>query len=122
MQAARGLTVKSPQLGMAIGNYIKQLNLYAITEARKTGDTQRRDLAQDFIYLQESSLTNYVSSVAGKRQRLASMNVRQDLPLSTDINSFSQYLRQQIQNYQTLTELILSLTCLAFLVLFNRRQ
>lgn len=122
ISASRKLAADSPQIGIALGGYVKQLNLIAITEAITRGEQGRRKLGEDFLYIFNAQWQYSVSAVSAKRQKLAALNKLEELPLAEDVERLSKSLRADIANYKSHSGPFLTKLCLAFLVILNKRR
>lgn len=112
--AATQISKESDQLGLTFGGYIKQLSMLKLAEAIKQRNCDDKEDAEEFRWLFETFWTPHVTSVTAKRQRLNTLNKREELPLSEDLQTYSKFLRNSIpkeSNIDLLSRLCLSFFC-----------
>ena len=124
-QAARQLALKSPQLGLSIGHYIKQICLQKIALAIKEKCYEDLAEAEDFKKLYESSWSNFVAAPTSRRQRLMQLNKAAELPLTSDVMKVTDYLKRcvdaQLKLERVEIDKLIKVT-LASIILFNKRR
>lgn len=114
---------ESPQLALALGHYVKQLNLLKIGEAIKEGRNSTLMEAEQFARLMEASWSQTVASAMIKRQRMNKLQQEIKLPTADDISKLSRYIRIETEeaifskNRERVKKLVLS-----GLILFNKRR
>ena len=123
--AARQLALKSPQLGLSLGHYIKQICLQKIGLAIKDKCTEDLAEAESFKKLYEASWSSQVAAPTSRRQRLRQLNKAVELPLTTDVIKFTDYLKEtvdvQLNLEQIDIEKLIKVT-LASIIMFNKRR
>lgn len=120
VRAGSNLAKQNPQIGLTIGGYIKQLMLLKISEAIKTNDFQKEEETKKFQYLFDAHWNSAITSVANKQQRYQRINIQHELPLTSDLRDFSEWLKTQIlkeTEVERLRKLIMT-----YLILFNKRR
>lgn len=123
MGACRAISKKNEQMGLTIGGYLKHVILLKISAAIQTSSSDLQQEAEQFRYLMDAHFLSEVSAVAGKRQRLKRITKQEELPLHTDMNKLSDYLKDEIQKLVDPTDsLRLSKLAMAYLTLFNKRR
>ena len=125
VDAAQELATKSPQLGLAIGHYVKQICLQKIATAIKDrSDSDLKD-AEDFMKLYSASWSSHVAAPTGRRQRLKQLNKAVELPLTSDIRKITDYLQKSIdaklRSVSPDVDKLVKLT-LTSLIFFNKRR
>lgn len=111
---------KSPQLAIALGHYVKQLNLLKIGRGIKLCQEQMVTEGERFMRLYEASWCHTVASSTNKTQRLRKIKKVTELPLTTDIMTLSQYIANQVLT--TTESNRLKKIILSGLLLFNKRR
>lgn len=120
VQATKDLAIKSPQLGLTIGHYLRNLVLLKITEAIEKGAAKERSAGDDFKQMMESRWSTQVSSVTLRRQKLKQLNKQQHLPVTDDLVKLAAFIKSSIELEKDLT--MLAKLCLSQLLLFNKRR
>lgn len=118
--ACKTISSRNNQMGLTIGSYVKQLILLKISKGIQTDNELMKKEAENFRYLMDAHFLSEVSAVAGKTQRLKQINKADDLPLSSDLQKLSTYLKEELRkttNCQRIAKLALS-----YLVLYNKRR
>lgn len=114
----------SPQLGLTLGHYVKQLCHLNVAEAIKVRDVETETAGEQFLKLYAASWSPTVAAATGKRQRLNKINTEQLLPITEDLVKLTAYIKEQIGSQ------LLSLSdrtwlvklCVGGLILFNKRR
>ena len=78
-------TTDSPQIAFVLGNYIKHLALLKISMGICNGDADEQSEGRDFQFLFQAHLTDQVSCVAKRRQRLRKLSKSEKLPDTEDL-------------------------------------
>lgn len=108
---------------LTIGGYLEQVILLKISAAIQLGDADLQGKAKQFKFLIDAHFLSEVSAVAGKRQRVKKLSKTEDLPLQSDMNKLSDYLKQEICKITTESEsLRLSKLTLSYLILYNKQR
>lgn len=123
--AVNGLSRDSPQLGLALGHYVKQLCKHKIAKGIIDDCEDVTKEAENFEKLYNDSWSFTVSARAARRQKLAKLNKVQQLPSTEDLQTVTLYLesemKKEVENsdhdVQTLTKLTLT-----SLIVFNKRR
>ena len=89
---AREIVKENDQLGLTLGNYIKQLLLLKFSVALTENNEQKQKEVENCKYLFDAHWTSYISSVAGRRQRMKRLNIVDELPLTSDLNILTSYI------------------------------
>lgn len=120
VRAANIIARKNSQLGLTIGNYVRNLVLLKISAAIKEGKQETKLECEEFQFLYDTQWNSTVSSTAGRRQRLNQLNSSQQLPLTEDLETFSKFLYREIASEKD--PLRSAKLCLTKLILFNKRR
>lgn len=120
LRATKQLALKSPSLGVTLGHYVKHLVMLKKSQGIEQGNQQIRRDAEDFKDLMDARWMSQVTTVTRRRQNLAKLNVRVELPTTKDLVAASEFFKQRI-NTETNPHL-LSKFCLAQLIMFNKRR
>ena len=114
---------RSPQLALALGHYVKQVNLLKIAEAIKQSKNKALADAENFARSYEASWCNTVASATSRTQRLRKMQKSIELPTAGDITLLSSFIQKETKeathnaDLERLVKLVLS-----GLLLFNKRR
>lgn len=118
--ATKELALVSPQLAIALGHYLRSLVLLKISHAIASEDETSRKQADDFKYLMEAHWKSQVTTVTRRRQRLLKLNKEDQIPETSDLIEFSQFLKKRAT--LDLSDMDLAKCCLTQLILFNKRR
>lgn len=118
--AANILSEMNHQVGLTLGSYIKQTALLKLTAAGEKKDKERQEEVKNFQFMFEAYWTAFVTSVAGKQQRHKKINKQEEIPLTSDLNLLSKYLKEKIPLTKDSTTL--KKLCLSYLIMFNKRR
>lgn len=120
VKAAKALAITSPQLGIAIGHYLRHIILLKISRAILSNNPTVRKLADDFKMLMEAHWNSQVASVTRRRQKLLKLNKADEIPETDDLVKFSEYLKHQLKEEVRSAEV--AKLCMTLLILFNKRR
>lgn len=125
VNAARQLALESPQLGLAIGHYVKQVTLHKVALAIKSENLVDLKHAENFDRLYNASWSESVASLSSRRQKLRQLNKPVELPLTEDVKTVGEFLESSIgnslENSSSCRKRLAKLV-LADLILFNKRR
>lgn len=118
----------SPQLGLTLGHYIKQVSLLKGSVALQLEDRKMKNEANDFMELYRALWISNVASVADRSKRLNALNRRCNLPCTEDLVRLKEDLEKKISDlikntdptyaeYVSMTQVLI-----ARIVLFNKRR
>lgn len=119
-----------PSIATRLGTYIKKCcNLYII-HCIKTGSSDDKQAAKDFLKIFQTDFSSSVNKTATETQNEVKRNKKIELPLQSDINLLSSYLSRHIDEYFQKLKLQftynswsqLSKFLLCYLQLFNRKR
>jgi hypothetical protein len=121
---------KNPSLALKLDHSIKKCCTIAICNSVKMGDSEKRTLLEDFMFLCDKEWSIEVSSAALSTLTVEKMNKPQMIPLTQDIQKLNRFLQDEAAKYskqlqagarseywQALTKVTLVGT-----VLFNRKR
>lgn len=120
VQAILKLREENQQLALTVGYYIKKLCLIKQAEGIKSGDSNKRVEAKDFMDIYNSSWNDTVASSTVRMQKGAKVNKVVALPSTEDLAKLRRFLDERIAveaDYVTLQKIIIS-----SLILFNKRR
>lgn len=122
-EAVSRLSVESPQLGLTLGHYIKQINLLNMAEAIKLSNSSRLECSEKFKRLLEANWTATVSASAAKVQRLRKLNTEATLPSTKDLVKLTNHIKSKVPELTKNRDVPnLKKYVLCGLILFNKRR
>ena len=128
LNLAQTLWGKSLTPPVKLGSYIKEILIIFKQDAIFTNDADRKTECENFNYLVETKWTQINAPHIRKLKEQKAKVV--EMPITSDITKFLQYLNCEIlrlvnelsQDRKPDTWKNLNKTCLAYLIVFNRRQ
>lgn len=87
----------SPQLGITLGHYIKQISLLKASMALEEEDDRKKKEANEFQEMYAAHWNSRVASVANRSQRLRALNSSNSMPSTEDLLCLKNYVEQEIK-------------------------
>lgn len=116
----------SPQLGLVLGHYIKQLYLLKKSYALQEGNEPMAKEADDFKSMYKAHWNDECSAVAKRTQNLRYINKTVQLPRADDLVKLTRYVKQQIDMYVSGKKVLvwtrLAKLLIVRILVFNKRR
>ncbi|XP_078312171.1 uncharacterized protein LOC111134313 isoform X1 [Crassostrea virginica] len=87
----------SPQLGITLGHYIKQISLLKASIALEEEDERKKKEANEFQEMYAAHWNSRVACVANRTQRLRALNAPNSMPSTEDLVCLKNYVEQEMK-------------------------
>lgn len=87
----------SPQLGITLGHYMKQICLLKASMALEEEDDRKKKEANEFQEMYAAHWNSRVACVANRTQRLRALNSPNNMPSTEDLICLKNHVEQQIK-------------------------